>query len=107
MFYKILKLSYYLLGKTIFKTCVKQNVTPIIFQEFCNSQKCSDAFRLKYRDGLTVEEIAEQLNYDVRSIYKRFDRDMYTFGLWLTQDCSNANTFKNMKNQLEMELCAE
>lgn len=105
--FKILEMSYYLLGKAIFKSCIKQKVPPTIFYEFCNSRKCSDAFRLKYCDGLTVEEIAEQLSYDVRSIYKHFDSDMSIFGRWLAHDCSEAEAFKNIRIRLEKAISSE
>ena len=104
---KILEMSYYLLGKAIFKTCIKQKVPSTIFNEFCNSRKCSDAFRLKYCNGLTVEEIAEQLSYDVRSIYKQFDSDMSLFGRWLAHDCSEADAFEKIRVRLEKAISSE
>lgn len=105
--FKILEMSYYLLGKAIFKTCIKQKVPPTIFNEFYNSRKCSDAFRLKYCDGLTVEKIAEQTSYDVRSIYKQLDGDMSTFGRWLVHDSVESKTFESMRDSIESAIKTE
>lgn len=105
--FKILEMSYYLLGKSTFKTCIKQKVPPTIFNEFYNSRKCSSAFRLKYCDGLTVEKISEQTSYDVRSIYKQLDGDMSKFGRWLVHDCSESEAFEKIRRRLESVISSE
>lgn len=105
--FKIMEMSYYLLGKAVYKTCIKQKVSSTIFIEFCNSKKCSDAFRLKYCDGLTSEKIAERLSYDVRSIYKQLDCDMPLFGVWLANDCSEAEAFEKIRCRIEAAISSE
>lgn len=105
--FKILEMSYFLLGKSIFKSCIKQKASSAIFCEFCKSQKSSAAFRLKYCDGFTVKEIAERLNYDERSIYKQFDTDMSMFGRWLAYDCSEAEAFEQIRIRLEKAVSLE
>lgn len=104
---KILRLSYYLLGKIYFKICIKQEYAVDMFKEFCKSQRPSNAFQLKYCIKLTAEEIAENLGYDVRTIYKQIDNDMDNFGIWLAHDCPGATIFEQIRAELETSILSD
>lgn len=104
---KIYKISLYLLGKSIFKRCKDLKVGSSFFYDFCISKNPSRSFRLKYCEGLTVEKIAEQLNYDMRSVYKQIDNDMLSFGVWLSNDCPEAEAFESIRNRIEIAISSE
>lgn len=105
---KIYEISHYILGKAIFRQCQAQKISSDFYKDFYNTRKPSEAFRLKYCEKKTANEVAALLYFsEGKNIYRKIDNDMLSFGVWLSNDCKEASAFESIRKQLENILLSE